>query len=57
MLVLLCNLAVEDNMYAFYCNICNKSVSCEHMGEADVSRHVDSEMHRKTYEEGGRALI
>lgn len=34
-------------MYAFYCNICNKSVSCEHMGEADVSRHVDSEMHRK----------
>ena len=38
---------IPSNIYAFFCVICDKAVSCEHMGESDVTRHTQSAMHRK----------
>lgn len=38
---------IPTNMYSFFCVICDKAVSCEHMGEADVSRHTQSASHQK----------
>ena len=32
---------VADNKHAFYCIPCKKSISCGHMGKADVVRHCD----------------
>ena len=31
---------IPSNIYAFFCVICDKAVSCEHMGESDVTRHT-----------------
>ena len=41
---------VPNNVYAFYCVVCEKSVSCEHMGEADVSRHMKGLAHNRNRE-------
>lgn len=32
----------------FRCLACNKTLSCSHMGKKDVSRHVDSKMHKES---------
>ena len=33
--------------YSFYCNVCNKDVTCHHQGIADVKRHEKSASHTK----------
>ena len=38
---------LTSNVYAFFCIICDKAVSCEHMGESDVTRHTLSAMHKR----------
>ena len=38
---------VAGNIYVFYCKICDKPISCEHMGEADVRRHISSDLHKR----------
>ena len=39
--------SIPTNVYTFFCIICDKAISCEHMGEADVSRHIQSAMHKR----------
>ena len=34
-----------DNVHSFRCTICNRTISCRHMGLADVQRHVKLDMH------------
>ena len=31
---------VKNNLYKFMCSICNRQVSCGHMGRCDVERHI-----------------
>ena len=38
------------NIYVFCCMICDKVLSCEHMGEADISRHIKSLLYQKNRE-------
>ena len=40
-----CIQAVSNNPHVFLCTICNKSVSCKHQGEADVTRHITCAAH------------
>lgn len=32
---------------AFRCDVCARTLSCGHQGEADIKRHVDSDAHKK----------
>ncbi|XP_041470149.1 uncharacterized protein LOC121419757 [Lytechinus variegatus] len=34
-----------DNNYSFRCTLCNRTVSCGHMGLGDVQRHIKLDMH------------
>ena len=36
---------VRQDSYSFHCTICNKTLSCKHQGEADVSRHAQGTRH------------
>ena len=35
----------KDPVYSFYCQVCQKDVSCRHQGIADVRRHANSGSH------------
>ena len=37
---------VKKDAYKFLCTICNRQVSCGHMGKTDVERHIGKEMHK-----------
>ena len=36
---------ISDNPFMFQCTLCLRRVSCEHMGKADVERHISTPMH------------
>jgi hypothetical protein len=38
--------AVKTDSYKFLCTVCNRQVSCGHMGKCDVERHISKEMHK-----------
>ncbi len=38
---------LRGNQHFFFCVICDKAIYCEHMGEADVSRHILNALHKK----------
>ena len=38
--------AVKNDAYKFLCTICNRQVSCGHMGRCDVERHISKVMHK-----------
>ena len=40
---------VANNVNAFYCIPCKKTVSCGHMGKADVIRHFDPKNEESTF--------
>ena len=42
-----CIQPVRRDPYSFLCTVCNKAVSCSHMGISDVKRHVQGLNHRK----------
>ena len=42
-----CIQAVKGDLYAFYCTVCCKKVSCKHMGIGDVKRHMQGRNHQK----------
>ena len=37
--------SVTSDKSVFHCNICNRTLSCAHQGEADLKRHIDSDGH------------
>ena len=37
---------VKNDPYKFLCTICNRQVSCGHMGKTDVERHISKTMHK-----------
>lgn len=37
--------SVHSDRSKYRCNICNKTLSCGHQGEADVKRHISSDAH------------
>ena len=37
---------VKRDPYKVFCSICNKQVSCSHMGVSDVVRHVEGAIHK-----------
>ena len=39
--------SIPGNQHFFFCVICDKAIYCEHMGEADVSRHILNALHKK----------
>ena len=39
--------AVPGNPHSFRCNVCNKSLSCQHQGIADVKAHIATKSHQK----------
>jgi hypothetical protein len=42
-----CIVPVKGNQYSFSCTVCLKTVSCEHQGERDVTRHIASAQHQR----------
>lgn len=42
-----CITSMKDKPNYFYCTVCAKTVSCGHQGEKDVTRHMDSVLHKK----------
>ena len=38
---------VKADPYSYRCNVCDRSLSCAHQGEKDVSRHAESAQHKK----------
>ena len=37
--------SVTSDKSAFHCNVCNRTLSCVHQGEADLKRHMASDGH------------
>jgi hypothetical protein len=37
---------VKNDPYKFLCTLCNRQVSCGHMGKTDVERHIGKAMHK-----------
>jgi hypothetical protein len=42
-----CISAVKTSSTQYHCNVCQRTLSCAHQGEADVKRHLNSEIHKK----------
>ncbi len=42
-----CIKVVKNGPFSFQCSVCLKVISCKHMGERDVSRHISSLLHQK----------
>ena len=40
---------IKNDRSMFRCNVCQRNLSCDHQGEADIKRHVMSEMHERSY--------
>jgi hypothetical protein len=38
---------VKGNPHQFLCTICNRQINCSHMGQCDVERHIEKDMHTK----------
>lgn len=38
----------RDNINSFWCTLCNRTLSCGHMGLGDVQRHVKLDMHTRS---------
>ena len=38
---------VKADPYSYRCNVCDRSLSCAHQGEKDVSCHAESAQHKK----------
>ena len=37
--------SVTSDKSLFHCNVCNRTLSCAHQGEADLKRHIASDGH------------
>ena len=37
--------SVTSDKSLFHCNVCNRTLSCVHQGEADLKRHIASDGH------------
>lgn len=42
-----CIAPVQNNPHSFECTLCKRTVSCGHMGEREVKRHIESAHHQK----------
>ena len=38
---------VKGDPYSYRCNVCDRTLSCAHQGEKDVSRHAETAQHKK----------